>query len=156
VQGWTYNAQRGEWEHYTHPFSNANYYFLKVGERAGRRIETIPFPNAPDAQPVAQLTGRYVVDPEDFLWSKEGIAEGKGSGLTWVSVPISPAGRLRILEGVTPPGLTAGTVTYRARVAIQSNPAAYAVSFHGDRSWPALRQAWSFRIRRVRSRGPRR
>mgnify|MGYP000845254749 FL=1 len=127
VQGWTYNAQRGEWEHYTHPFSNANYYFLKVGERAGRRIETIPFPNAPDAQPVAQLTGRYVVDPEDFLWSKEGIAEGKGSGLTWVSVPISPAGRLRILEGVTPPGLTAGTVTYRARVAIQSNPAAYAV-----------------------------
>ncbi|WP_245772030.1 type IX secretion system sortase PorU [Rhodothermus profundi] len=125
VQGWRYNAQHGEWEHYTHPFSNANYYFLKIGAQAGRQIATLPFPDAPDARPVTQLTGRYVVDPEDFLWSKEGIAEGKGSGLTWVSVPISPAGRLRILEGVLPPGLTAGTVTYRARVAIQSNPAAY-------------------------------
>ncbi len=127
VQGWTYNAQRGEWEHYTHPFSNANYYFLKIGDRPGRRIETMPFPDAPDARPIRQLVGRYVVDPEDFLWSKEGIAEGKGSGLTWVSVPISPAGRLRILENVVPPGLTAGTLTYRARVAIRSNPVAYAV-----------------------------
>lgn len=127
VQGWTYNTQRGEWEHYTHPFSNENYYFLKLGDREGRQIETTPFPDAPDAQRVASLTGRYVVDPEEFLWSKEGIAEGKGSGLTWGSVPISPAGRLRILERVVLPGLMGGTITYRARVAIQSNPAAYAV-----------------------------
>ncbi len=123
-QGWTYNAQRGEWEHYTHPFSNENYYFLKIGDREGRRLEMQPFPEDAAAQPVTQLVGRLVVDPEDFLWSKEGLAEGKGSGLTWVSVPISPAGRLRVLQNATPPGLSAGTVTYRARVAIQSNPAA--------------------------------
>jgi hypothetical protein len=123
-QGWTYNAQRGEWEHYTHPFSNENYYFLKIGDRTGLSLETQPFLEEATGQPVTQLMGRFVVDPEEFLWSKEGIVEGKGSGLTWVSVPISPAGRLRVLQNTTLPGLKAGTIVYRARVAIQSNPAA--------------------------------
>ena len=46
-RGWRFDAEERAWKHYTHPFSNDNYYFLKVGagapddavRREARRVE---------------------------------------------------------------------------------------------------------------------
>ncbi|HET6569268.1 MAG TPA: type IX secretion system sortase PorU, partial [Rhodothermales bacterium] len=54
------------------------------------------------------------------------------SGYTWVSRQIRPAETLDAFEGVPAPGLTSGTVTYRARVAIRANPRATAVFRSGS------------------------
>ncbi len=119
--GWRYLADDEKWEHYVNPFSTENYYFLKIDDETGLRIEETPFPNFTDAIRVNSVTGRLVRDIDEFNWSKQ-----NGSGHTWISNPISPDGRLDILVNETPLGLLPGEINYSARVAIQSNPAAFA------------------------------
>ncbi|MFB3132744.1 MAG: type IX secretion system sortase PorU, partial [Rhodothermales bacterium] len=109
------------WEHYVHPFSNENVYFIKIDETPNVRLEQEAFPNFPDASPLTQIRGRHFVDLDDFLWARE----SGGTGHTWVSNLIALGGVvLPILENVSLPGLEAGTVEYQARAAIQSNPSA--------------------------------
>ncbi|MCH8962084.1 MAG: type IX secretion system sortase PorU, partial [Bacteroidetes bacterium] len=109
------------WEHYVHPFSNENVYFIKIDETPNVRLEQEAFPNFQDASPLTQIRGRHFVDLDDFLWARE----SGGTGHTWVSNLIALGGGiLPILENVSLPGLEAGTVVYRARAAIQSNPSA--------------------------------
>ena len=113
------------WEHYVHPFSNDNYYFIKIDQTASSEPEQVSFLNDPSAVPLTQVAGRHVVDMDDFLWARE----AGGTGHTWVSNLIAlGGGTLPILENTTLPGLLDGTVTYRGRAAVQSNPAA-SVSF---------------------------
>jgi len=119
--GWRVGEESGAWEHYVHPFSNENAYFLKISAPAGQRVVAGDFPAYPDADVVDQVDGRLFVDFDDFNWSKQ-----NGSGLTWLSSPINPQGRLDILAGVRPPGFDGGVVAYQARVAIKSNPSALA------------------------------
>ncbi len=125
-RGWTYevdeNSGEGAWVHYVHPFSNENVYFLKIDATDGRRVADTPFPGASPTAIYTTVDGRYVVDLDEYMWAPEG--EGEGTGLTWVSTTIEAGGVRRILEGVRPPGLTAGTVRYHARVAIAANPRA--------------------------------
>lgn len=118
-RGWRYDEAAGAWEHYVHPFSNANYYFLKVGTGPGLRVGDASFPDVSGVQVRSQVTGRYVVDLDETVWSKE-----HGSGHTWVSTQIRSGGAREVFAGVTLPGLEAGTVTYDIRAAIASNPAA--------------------------------
>ena len=80
-----------------------------------------PSPTFADATVFSEVTGRVFVDFDDFNWSKQ-----NGSGLTWVSSPIDPTGRLDILTDSLPPGFNGGEVAYLGRVAIKSNPAAFA------------------------------
>lgn len=121
---WGFNGVRNawEWQHYTHPFSNDNFYFLKVTTTAGSRVAETPFPNYPDAVAVTTVTGRHLAEFDDYMWSKE-----HGSGHTWVSNPIRPGGLLNVLQNVALPGLAGGSMTYHARMAIRSNPRATVV-----------------------------
>ncbi len=108
------------WEHYVHPFSNENYYFIKIDDAEGVGLEQESFPNFGDATPMTQVVGRHFVDMDEFLWARE----AGGTGHTWVSNLIALGGTLPILQNEALPGLESGTVTYRTRAAIQSNPAA--------------------------------
>ena len=111
------------WEHYVHPFSNENVYFIKIDETANLGLEQEAFPNFQNASPLTQIRGRHFVDLDDFLWARE----SGGTGHTWVSNLIALGGGvLPLLENVSLPGLEAGTVDYHARAAIQSNPVAMA------------------------------
>ena len=118
-RGWRYDAAADAWAHYVHPFSNENAYFLKIDGLASVSLATVPYADLPGAQVADQVTGRYVVDRDDYMWSKE-----HGTGHTWVSVPIRVGSRLPILENVRPPGFQGGAVTYRARVAARSTSGA--------------------------------
>ena len=109
------------WEHYVHPFSKENVYFIKIDETASVSLEQDAFPNFRDASPLTQIRGRHFVDMDEFMWARE---KG-GTGHTWVSNLIALGGGvLPLLENASLPGLEAGTVVYRARSIIQSNPAA--------------------------------
>ncbi|MEM8484074.1 MAG: type IX secretion system sortase PorU [Bacteroidota bacterium] len=125
--GWTFNAEDEAWEHYVNPFSVQNFYFLKVGAEEGVRVEAPAFPDYPDATVFSEVTGRLFVDFDDFNWSKQ-----NGSGLTWVSSPIDPTGRLDIVTDSLPAGFTGGDVLYQGRVAIKSNPSAFARFSNGE------------------------
>lgn len=106
------------WEHYVHPFSNENAYFIKIDATPGVRLTQEAFPNYADAVPMTHVRGRHFVDMDEFLWARE----SGGTGHTWVSNLIALGGGvLPILENATLPGLDAGSVEYRARAAIQSN-----------------------------------
>ena len=118
-RGWRYNTQEEIWEHFTHPFSNQNYYFLKVGAEAGQRVTDPGFANLTGAVQVNSVVGRFVKDIDETVWSKE-----HGSGHTWVSNQIRVGGALEVLTDEVLPGLIPGTVDYEVRVAIQSNPVA--------------------------------
>ncbi|GIV60225.1 MAG: hypothetical protein KatS3mg043_1314 [Rhodothermaceae bacterium] len=118
-RGWRYDPETDRWTHYVHPFSNENYYFLKVGTSAGLRVGNEAFPGVSDVQVRTQVTGRFVVDLDETVWSKE-----HGSGHTWVSHQIRSGGTRNIFSDVALPGLGEGTATFDVRAAIASNPAA--------------------------------
>ena len=125
-RGWRYDSEQAAWTHYVHPFSNQNVYFLKVDGAGGQRVGEGTFPGYADATDLREVTGRYVVDFDETMWSKE-----HGSGQTWVSRRIRGGERLDVLDGVMLPGQAAGEVLYETRVAIRSvsiSPAA-AVQF---------------------------
>ena len=130
--GWRYvdntdnNIDDPQWEHYVNPFSNENYYFLKISNEDGLRVDEPSFDGVANAVRLDRVTGRVFVDFDQFNWSKQ-----NGSGLTWISSPIEQIGRLDILVDSIPPGFQGGEVQYQARAAVQSNPAAFAV-FNSD------------------------
>ena len=119
--GWTYDEEVERWTHYVNPFSNENYYFIKIAAEEGVRVGESSFPSFSNPQRFDQVEGRLFVDFDEFNWSKQ-----NGSGLTWVSKPINAVGRLDILVDSLPGGFAGGEVQYRARTAIRSNPAALA------------------------------
>jgi hypothetical protein len=125
--GWTWDASRGEWAHYVNPFSNDNFVFLKIDTAAGLRVGNSSYPDLSGLTPVASVTGRFSRDIERLMWSHEG-----GSGLNWVSDRIGSTGRIDILTNQILPGLEAGQLQYRARVAIKSNPVASAFIRSGE------------------------
>lgn len=127
ANGWTFDEEAGAWDHYVNPFSNDNYYFLKIGGGTGRRIATDAFPGLASADAVSRVEGRLFVQPDEFMWAKS-----SGSGLTWVSRRIEANGELKVLDRRPVPGLAAGTVRYEARAAIRSNPRTAVRFYAGD------------------------
>ena len=118
--GWTLHATSGVWEHYVHPFSSENFYFIKIDEEdGGATVGEGQYPNFADADVVTSVEGRFFRDFEEFMWSKE-----NGTGHTWVSRTIRPGTTRPLLENERLPGLAAGSVQYEARLAIRSNPIA--------------------------------
>ncbi len=115
--GWEYNADT--WKHYIHPYSSENVYFLNVAATNGQDIEEIPFPGFFNPTVHVSSEGRYVADFEEFLWSRE-----HGSGSDWMSFTIRSGGSKPLLKDVNLPGFEGGTIRYRTRVAIASNPKA--------------------------------
>ena len=118
-QGWRYDVESLSWTHYTHPFSNENYYFLKVGTAPGLRVGEGGFPDIAGATVIEEVTGRFVLDVDEIVWSKE-----HGSGHTWVSTQIRSGGSRDLFTDLSLPGLASGEVTYQVRAAIGSNPVA--------------------------------
>ena len=117
--GWTYNESTDSWEHYVHPFSNENYYFIKIDDADGKSVGSASYPNLPDAEVVSRTEGRFFREFDEFMWSKE-----NGSGHTWVSKTV-PAGATRaLLENQMLHALAGGTINYEVNVAIRSNPPA--------------------------------
>ncbi len=118
-KGWTYNPTIDAWEHYVHPFSNENYYFIKIGGANGKSVGEAAFPGFADAEVLTSAEGRFFRDFDEFMWSKE-----NGSGHTWVSKTIRTGTTRGLLEDQRLPGFAGGAVDYQVRVAIRSNPAA--------------------------------
>ncbi|MFT5144057.1 MAG: hypothetical protein ACI84D_002689, partial [Thalassolituus oleivorans] len=133
------------WEHTVHPYSTENAYFLKVGSEAGARITTNPFVDELGVPVLTSVTGRYVVDFEEQVWSRE-----HGSGTDWMSNTIRGGTSRELLSGTTPPNLLSGQVTLRARAAIASNPRA-ALSFESGGQVVAQRVAPSIIVNRSES-----
>ncbi len=118
--GWTFNAQTDEWEHYVHPFSNVNYYFLKIeSTNEPESIDESTYPNYGDAESISKATGRYVRDFDEFMWSRE-----NPTGHTWVSQTIRTGSTRDLISALTLHGYDGSQIDVRARVAIASNPAA--------------------------------
>ena len=122
--GWTYGEEG--WEHYVHPFSNENYYFVKILDEDAALPVPEPFPAYTGLETRYEAEGRHMVDFDEYMWSKE-----NGSGHTWVMTPIRAGDSRVLVENVMLPGLVQGVVRYQARVAIRSNPAA-TVRFETD------------------------
>lgn len=118
VQGWQLDDAGTRWAHYTHPFSNENYYFLKIDplHGDGARVQHVGTGPTSGAVVVERVLGRHVKEYDQVMWSKEG-----GSGLTWVSTQIDADQQIQIFSGTQLPGLAPGDVEYRVRVAVQSN-----------------------------------
>ena len=109
-----------EWQHYVHPFSNENYYFIKIDRQKSAELIQEAYPDMADATEMTQVLGRHFVDFDEFLW-----AQGHETGHTWVSHRLVDTGTtLTALDNVLLPGLLGGTVAYHARPVIRSNPAA--------------------------------
>ena len=118
-KGWSYDAGRGAWTHYVHPFSNENYYFLKVATTSGLRVGKEAFPAVSGPPVLAQVTGRFFKDFDEVMWSKD-----HGSGHTWVSNQIRSGGARQLLQDQILPGLATGDLVFDIRGAIASNPVA--------------------------------
>lgn len=131
--GWTFDAVNGEWRHYVHPFSNDNYYFLKIDQAngTGARIAVSPYPGFPDARLMSSVTGRFFHDFDEVLWANDNDG-GVRSGYTWVSRQIRVGETLNVLGTTSLPGLAPGPIRFEARAAIRSNPAAEAVFRSGS------------------------
>lgn len=115
--GWAYGEEG--WEHYVHPFSNENYYFVKILDEDAALPVSEPFPAYTGLETRSETEGRHMADFDEFMWSKE-----NGTGHTWVMTPIRAGDSRPLIENLMLPGLAQGAVRYRARVAIRSNPAA--------------------------------
>ncbi|MDA0874063.1 MAG: type IX secretion system sortase PorU [Bacteroidetes bacterium] len=115
-RGWTWSA--AGMEHFVHPFSNDNAVVLKIGS-GGRRLEQLVDPGTATAPMLTTTQGRYVVDLEEAIWSRE-----HPSGHDWLSNRIRPGIDRTIFNNLQLPGMQAGTLLYEARVAIASNPRA--------------------------------
>jgi len=108
-----------EWQHYVHPYDNNNYYFIKIDDQESTALTQSAYPGITDATLLTQILGRHFTDHDEYLW-----AQGGESGHTWLSQRIEGAGsELIALDNVTLPALVSGTIIYRARPAIRSNPA---------------------------------
>lgn len=117
-RGWRFDPSTKGWTHYVNPFSNQNYYFLKLADTPGARVEAGTYPEFADAVVVDHVTGRYVRDFDQFNWSKPHTDDG--TGLEWFSRTITSGGSLPVLEGVHLPGLAGGELTMQVRVAAQA------------------------------------
>lgn len=122
--GWTYGGE--EWEHYVHPYSSENYYFVKILEEDAATPVMEPFPTQENFALVSEAEGRHMVDFDEFMWSKL-----NGTGHTWVSATLRSGESRVLVDDLTLSGRAEGVVRYRARVAIRSNPAD-SVRFESD------------------------
>lgn len=139
--GWQYRAS--EWEHYVNPFSAENIYFLKIGDADGAPVPEDPFPQFSGTTVFTTVLGRFVVDFEERLWARD-----HGSGHDWMSQTIRSGGVRSLLSGVALPGFSGGTLSFKARVAIASNPRATVAMISGGdvlkqvtAHWVILRRA---------------
>ena len=114
--GWLF--EDGTFKHFVHPFSNDNAVFLKVGS-SGAELGQSNFPPASSAPVFSSTEGRFFVDIEERVWSRE-----HGSGHEWMSNTIRSGGERTIYSDLTLPGLLSGVLQFEARVAIASNPRA--------------------------------
>ncbi|NNF03207.1 MAG: type IX secretion system sortase PorU [Rhodothermales bacterium] len=116
-RGWRLDGTT--WKHYVHPGSNYNVYFLKIDASTGLTAVVQPAPPA-GSDPVRTTTrGRFVLDVEEQVWSRE-----HGSGTDWVSNQIRGGSSRTFLENLIPPGFMGGPVDFDTRFAIASNPRA--------------------------------
>lgn len=139
--GWMLDTDT--WVHYVNPFSTYNAVFVRIGAPGGARVGVEDFPGMAGLTPITQVDGRFVLDVEERVWSRE-----HGSGQDWVSNTIRSGGTRDFLQNVVPPGLLPGSVRYEARIAIASNPRA-TVSFESGGTVLAQRQAPSVTLNRA-------
>lgn len=132
-RGWT-NGESG-FDHYVHPFSNENVYFLKIAPQPGPAAGLVAFPDGASTHVMETVPARFVLDVEEHNWSRE-----HGSGHDWMSNTIRSAGSRSFFTNHVIPGLVTGPVDFHARVAIASNPRA-TVAFESDGQTLAQRTA---------------
>ena len=123
--GWTYLD--GKFEHFVHPYSNDNVVFLKIASGGGPELVSRNYSDGVSMPLFGSSTGRYFLDIEERVWSRE-----HGSGSDWMSNTIRSGGSRDILTGLVLPGLQTGTINFETRVAIASNPRATVAMVSGS------------------------
>lgn len=113
LQFWQPSTNGSSWQHVTHPFSTSGAVFVRV--REGDAPELALRMQQGTGTPLTQVTGRFILDLDEFMWSKEG-----GSGLQWFSQRIAPGSNRQLFTGSQLPGFTGGTVQIEALAAVQS------------------------------------
>lgn len=108
-------AGRPGWRHEINVFSAQNYYFLRVDGTGAQRVGSPAYPNRPGATVLTSITGRVFAEED----RPEGMIDrdGGGSGLDWLGRDVVPSRPSATVLDTLPPGLMAGEVAYRARVA---------------------------------------
>ncbi len=122
--GWTWDSEAADggepgWRHFKNLFSTRNMYFIRVDAASAQRVGAPDFADVPGASVRTDVTGRAFRD-EDL---PDGMIDrdGGGSGLDWLGAEVVASRPTVVVLDTLPPGLGAGTVRYRARIATRSN-----------------------------------
>lgn len=113
LQFWQPTANGTDWQHVTHPFSASGAVFVRVREGDAPELAQSTVQGSGTIQ--TQVNGRFVLDLDEFMWSKEG-----GSGLQWFSQRIAPGASRQLFSGTQLSGFTGGNVQIEALAAVQS------------------------------------
>ena len=123
ARGWAWSAADADFRHWLNPMTRSNYVFVRVDAPAGgAAVGEGAFPGWPGVTARSQIEGRLFQEEDVRGGNLE--RTGAGSGLDWLGRSVQPtAPQLAVLDTLAP-GRVAGTVRFRARAAVSSNPRA--------------------------------
>ena len=121
ARGWAWDTTAADWRHWLNPMTRANYAFVRVDAApGGATVGDAAYPNWPGVAERSRLETRLFQE-EDVRGGNLEISAA-GGGLDWLGRSARPtAPRITVLDTIAP-GRVAGTVRFRARAAIDSNP----------------------------------
>ena len=127
ARGWRWDAEADDWAHWLNPMTRVNYAFVRVDAApGGAAVGAAAFPNWPGVPARDRIEARAFQEEDVRGGNLE--RKGAGGGLDWFGRSVQPsAPRLVVLDTIAP-GRQSGTVRFRARAGVDSNPRA-ALSF---------------------------
>jgi len=133
ARGWAYDPSGRTLRHYTHDYSEMNYYWLTYGGAQGKRMATQASPgSSPTDVAVSTFTDGYVLQEEKTNLLLSSLAGGEGSGRRWFGQQVNSGSSftyVNILAGLVP----SGSIIYRYDLAAQAdNASSFAVSESGN------------------------
>lgn len=124
ARGWAYDASTQTYKHYTHYYSDVNYYWLTFGGVPGKRMQVQP---SVSDSPIA-VPDRFT----DFAYVEEEKINFLSSGKAWYGQSINVSSSFTHVLGL--PGLVLGdTIRYRGSFAARSSSVStFTVRDNGD------------------------
>lgn len=110
-RGWTYDTTARTYRHYINYYSEVNYYWLTYGGAPGKRMAQQPSSTSPPDMIPDTTQGLAMIEHE--------IENLISSGKRWYGPRVNPGGAHSYTTPL--PGLAAGDVLYRYRLAARSN-----------------------------------
>jgi len=104
VTGWNYSPVQKQFSHYTNPYTNSNYYFLRVGANVATTQAQIVSVAGGSGGKVTTAMGKVFFDEDKFNFNQ--------SGQQWVSPPLNP-GESRVVSNKLTGWISGTSVRYR-------------------------------------------